>query len=129
MLFSISMRKMELPLESIFCNLWDLRENRGQKRPLGQKVRIWSNEKKNHYINFSKLEYVLLWPMVNFRLKVAQIWDLSSEIQGFEALARARPSISNPWIQDDKSQIWATFRQKLTIGHKNTYSSFEKLIY
>ena len=60
MLFSISMRKMELPLESIFfCNHQDLRENRGQKRPLGQKVRIWSNEKKNH-INFSKLEYVLL---------------------------------------------------------------------
>ena len=28
-----------------FCNFWDLGENRGQKRPLGQKVRIWSNEK------------------------------------------------------------------------------------
>ena len=67
--------------------------------------------------------------MVKFCLKVAQIWDLSSEIQGFEVLARARPSISNPWIQDDKSQIWVTFRQKLTIGHKSTYSSFEKLIY
>ena len=27
--------------------------------------------------------------MVNFRLKVAQIWDLSSEIQGFEVLGFA----------------------------------------
>ena len=43
------MRKMELPLESIFCNLRDLRENRDQNRPLGQKVRIWSNEKKILY--------------------------------------------------------------------------------
>ena len=71
-----------------FCNLRDLQENEGQKRPLGQKVRIWSNEKKIHYINFSKLEYVLLWPMVNFCLKVPQIWCLSSPIQGFEAAAR-----------------------------------------
>ena len=70
-----------------------------------------------------------LWPMVNFRLKVAQIWDLSSKIQGFEVLGFAPAKTSNPWISDDKSQIWATFRQKLTIGHKSTYSSFEKLIY
>ena len=33
-----------------------------------------------------------------------------------------------PLISDDKSQIWATFWRKLTIGHKSTYSSFEKLI-
>ena len=36
---------------------------------------------------------------------------------------------SNPWIVDNKSQIWATFRQKSTLGHKSTYSSFKKLIY
>ena len=42
------MRKTESPCEKKdFCNLQDLRENRGQKRPLGQKVRIWSNERKN----------------------------------------------------------------------------------
>ena len=46
MLFSISMKKMELPLERIlFVNLRDLQENWGQKRPLGQKVGIWSNKK------------------------------------------------------------------------------------
>ena len=42
-------------------------------------------QKKFLNINFSKLEDVLLWPMVNFRLKVNQIWDLLSEIQGVEA--------------------------------------------
>ena len=67
--------------------------------------------------------------MGNFRLKVAQIWDLSSKIQGFEDFAGAKPRTSNPWISDDKSQIWATFRRKLTIGHKSRCSSFEKLIY
>ena len=36
---------------------------------------------------------------------------------------------SNAWISDDKSQIWATFRQKLTIGHAGIYSSFKVLIY
>ena len=36
---------------------------------------------------------------------------------------------STPWILDNKSQIWATFRRKLTIGHKSTSSSFEKLIF
>ena len=34
--------------------------------------------------------------MVNFRLKVAQIWYLSSEIQGFEMLGLARAKASNP---------------------------------
>ena len=66
--------------------------------------------------------------MVNFRLKVAQIWDLSSENQGLEAFAGAKPRTSNPWISDDKSQIWATFRWKLTIVHKSKYFSFQKFI-
>ena len=39
------MRKIEFPPENVFYNLRDLRENRGQKRPLGQRVRIWSKEK------------------------------------------------------------------------------------
>ena len=30
------------------------------------------------YTNFFKLEYLLLWPMVNFPLKVTQIWYLLS---------------------------------------------------
>ena len=41
-------------------------EAMGQKWEFGQ-------AKNNLNINFSKLEDVLLWPMVNFRLKVAQI--------------------------------------------------------
>ena len=36
---------------------------------------------------------------------------------------------SNPWIAYDKSQIWAIFRQKSTLGHKSTYSSFKKFLY
>ena len=38
------------------------------------------------------------------------------------------PVASYPWISNNKFRIWASFRQKLTIGHKSTYSSFEKLI-
>ena len=52
--FQYLWEKWNYPLKVFFCNLWDLRENRGQKKPLGKKMRIWSNE-KNHYINFSKL--------------------------------------------------------------------------
>ena len=85
-------------------------------------------QKKIYFTNFSKLEYLLSWLMVNFCLRVALIWDLSSEIQGFEALAWARSKASNPWILDDKSQIWGTFRQNLTIGHKSKYPYYEKLI-
>ena len=47
------------------------------------------NRKKFLYTNFLKLEYVLLWPMFNLGLKVAQIWYLSSEIQGFGILSLA----------------------------------------
>ena len=38
------------------------------------------------FTNFFKLEYLLLWPMVNFPLKVSR--GLSSKIEGFEASAR-----------------------------------------
>ena len=31
--------------------------------------------------------------------------------------------------RDNRFQIWATFRLKLNIGHKVTYSSFKKLVY
>ena len=54
----------------------------------------------------------------NFRLVV---WD--SRVQSHRAKA------SNPWISDDKSQIWATFSRKLTIGHNSTYSNFEIMIF
>ena len=60
--------------------------------------------------------------MVIFHLKVIQ----DSRIWG---LLGARPRLSNHLISDDKSQIWATFRQKTNIGHKSTYSSFKKLVY
>ena len=40
-----------------------------------------------------------------------------------------RAEASNLWISRDRSQIWATFRPKLNIGHKSTYSSFKKLVY
>ena len=40
-----------------------------------------------------------------------------------------RAEALNPLIWDDKSQISPPLRQKLTIGHKRTYSSFEKLMY
>ena len=54
MLFSISMRKTDSTHEiKNFCNLWDQRVNRGQKRPLCQKVRIWSKEKKIIYQFFN----------------------------------------------------------------------------
>ena len=61
-------------------------------------------QKKILYINFLKLEYVLLWPMVDFCLKVAQIWDLLTEIQGFEASAR-RPRTLESWTTNDKFEL------------------------
>ena len=47
-------------------------------------------------LNFLKKDYLLLWPMVNFRPKATQNWDLWSEIQGFEAFEGAQPRLSNP---------------------------------
>ena len=51
---------------------------------------LWNLAKQKlfYYTKFFKPEYLLLWPMVNFPLKVAQTWGLSSEIQGFEASTR-----------------------------------------
>ena len=83
-----------------------------------------AKRKKNLFTNFSKLEYVLLWPMFNFGLKVAQIWDLSSEIQVFETFAEASSRILSTWISD---KDWSTFRWQLPIGHKRKHSSFENL--
>ena len=85
----------------------------------GYVVKKWEfvQRKKKYYINFSKLDYLHLWPMVDFRREVVQIRDFSSEIQGFEAFRGVRQKVSNPWILDDKSQIWATFRRKLTIAY------------
>ena len=87
MLFSISMRKTESPHEKFFVTFGTC-EKIEVKR--GHLVKKWEfgQTKKIYYINFSKLEYVPLWTMVNFHLKVPQIWDLSSKIQGFEASAR-----------------------------------------
>ena len=44
-IFNIYEKNRITPRKYFSYNLRDLRENRGQKRPLGQKVRIWSNEK------------------------------------------------------------------------------------
>ena len=92
-------------------------------------MRFRSNKKKNLYINFLKENHLLLWPMVDFCLKIAQNWDSSSEFQRFEAFEGAQPRLSNPWILYDKSQFWAIFRRKSTIGHKSKWFSFKKLIY
>jgi len=63
-----------------FGNIWygSLQENRGQR-----------------------LEYVLLCPKVNFCLKVAQIQDLSTEIQGFEASARRPLTLESRTTNND----------------------------
>ena len=66
------------------------------------------------------MTYVQFWPKSSSNLR-SVIWD--SKVRGLRAMA------SNPWISDDRSQIWATFRPKLNIGHKSTYSSFKKLVY
>ena len=89
----------------------------------GRLVKKWEfcQTKKNLYINFLKRNHLLLWSMVDFRLKIAQNWDLSSEIKGFPSLGYAPSKASNAWISDDKSQFWAIFRWKLTIGHKSKY--------
>ena len=47
--FQYLWEKQNHSAKEFFCDLRDLRENRGQKRPLGQKVRIWSNKKKLIY--------------------------------------------------------------------------------
>ena len=107
----------------------------GLARKLRSKEATWSKNENSVkpktvcYINFLKKDYLLLWPMVNFRLKATQNWDLWSEIQGFEAFEGAQPRLSNPWIMYDKYQFWAIFRRKSTIGHKSKWFSFKKLIY
>ena len=65
------------------------------------------------------MTYVQFRPKSSSNLR-SVVWD--SKVWGLRAMA------SNPWIPDDKSQIWVTFRPKLNIGHKSTYSSFKKLV-
>ena len=68
--------------------------------------RSWILVKQEKYLctNFLKLKYVLLWPMVNFCLKLAQIWDLSSGIQGFEVIAQ-RPQTLESQMTDLKFEL------------------------
>ena len=72
MLFSISMKKTKSPREENFFVTFGSCEKIEVKR--GHLVKKWEfgQMKKILYINFSKLKYyVLLWPMVNFCLKLA----------------------------------------------------------
>ena len=94
MLFSISMRKMELPLESIFFVTFGTCEKIEVKR--GHLVKKWDlgQTKKKIIISIFKTRICALWPMIDFCIEVAQIWDLSSKIQGFEAFAGAKPRTS-----------------------------------
>ena len=66
--------------------------------------------------------------MVEFRLKIAQNWDLSSKIQGLESLGCTPSKALKPWILDDKCPFWAIFRQKLTISLNSKWFSFKNLI-
>ena len=68
MLFSISMRKTESSHEKKIFVTFGTSEKIEVKR--GHFVKKWEfgQKKKKQYINFSKLEYMLLWPTVNFRL-------------------------------------------------------------
>ena len=93
----------------------------------GRLVKKWElgQTKKFLCINFSKLEFVLFLTYGQFPPKSSSnlkfvIRDL--RVRGPYAEA------SNPGISDNESQIWATLSLKLTIGHKSTNYSFEKLI-
>ena len=92
MLFSISMRKTESFCESIFFVTFGSCEKIEVKR--GHLVKKWE---------LGQTKKISLYQF---------------EIQGFEILGLAPTKALNPWISDDKYQIWATFRRKLTIGHK-----------
>ena len=49
------------------ASLW---ENWGQSQKLKKKLLIWANKTFSN-CKFLKLEYLLLWPMVDLHLKVA----------------------------------------------------------
>ena len=126
MIFSIYMTYEMTQWKNFKKVCGDSQQNWGQRRPLGQKVRIWSNKKILLYQFFKTriwafMTYGQFLPKngSNFRsvIRNSRIWD-----------PRLRPAkASNPWISYNRSQIWATFWQKLIIGHKSTYYSFEKL--
>lgn len=75
----------------------------------GHLVKRWEfgETKKNLIINFSKVKYVLSWPKVNFCLKVAQIWYLWFEIQGFEVTV-LQPQTLASWTRSLKFELLYT---------------------
>ena len=93
----------------------------------GRLVKKWEfgQTKKNSLYQFFKTRICAFMTYGQFLPKSAS--NLMFVIPDSRVRGR-RAMTSNPWIGDDKHKIWGTFRQKLTIGHKSTYSSFEKLI-
>ena len=126
MMNSISMRKTESLCEKKFFVTFGTCEKIEVKR--GHLVKKWE---------FGQMKKILIYQFIKTRICAFMTYDQfppksSSNLRFVIRDSRVRdPRVqaSNPWISDDKSQIWATFRQKLTIGHKSTYSSFENFIY
>ena len=80
-------KRWDWPFKFFFISLFSLSRYLRSKEANMQKSWNLAKQKLSYYTNFFKLEYLLLWPMVNFPLKVAQIWYLLFEIKWFEATA------------------------------------------
>ena len=63
------------------------------------------------------LEYMLLWPMVNLCLNVAQIGDLSSEIQGFEKLMYIFFHLTKFSLFDQASSFGLNYFENRQVDH------------
>ena len=71
---------------------------------------------------------MLLWPMVNFCLKVAQIGDLSSKIQWFEPFDLACIKTSNHWILDVKCSLMDLIADLLICNKNPRFYDFEPIL-
>jgi len=99
----------------------------GLARKLRSKEATWSkNENSVNWKKKSDINYLLLWPNVNFCLKIPQNWDLPSKIQGFESLDWAPLKPSNSWISDTNlnSELFLGGNWPLVIKAHNWYKFF-----
>ena len=95
----------------------------------GRLVKKWEfgQTKKNSLYQFFKTRICAFMTYGQYPPKISS--NLNFVIQDSNTRGHCVKASSNPWISDNKSQVGTTFRQKLTIVNKSTYSSFEKLTY